>query len=115
VQPASQLVGELGLVIVSATEDVLGPSGARRRETNFEVVLIPRLPAALEQLNPVLAGDAINSASMSLRDRLAMSLAAANREIWELLRDGVKVSVPDREHGGLKAEKDAGAVTEEVE
>ena len=34
-----------------------------------------------------------------------MSLAAANRDVWELLRDGVKVSVPDRERGGLKTER----------
>jgi len=44
-----------------------------------------------------------------------MSLAAANREVWELVRDGVKVLVPDRERGGQKTEIDAGAVTEEVE
>ena len=34
-----------------------------------------------------------------------MSLAAANREIYELLKDGVKVSIPDREHGGQKTER----------
>ena len=34
-----------------------------------------------------------------------MSLAGANREVWELLRDGVKVSVPDRERGGQKTER----------
>jgi type I restriction enzyme R subunit len=40
-----------------------------------------------------------------MRDRSAMSLAAANREVWELLRDGVKVSVPDLERGGQKIER----------
>jgi type I restriction enzyme R subunit len=34
-----------------------------------------------------------------------MSLVSANREIWELLREGVKVSVPDRERGGQKTER----------
>jgi len=29
------------------------------------------------------------------RDRATMSLAAANRNIYELLKDGVTVSVPD--------------------
>src|SRR5207244_5986133 len=38
------------------------------------------------------------------RDRSAMSLAAANREVYELLKEGVKVSVPDRERGGQKSE-----------
>jgi len=34
-----------------------------------------------------------------------MSLAAANREVWEMVRDGVKVLVPDRERGGQKTER----------
>ena len=32
-----------------------------------------------------------------------MSLVAANREVYELLKDGIPVSVPDREHGGQKS------------
>lgn len=31
-----------------------------------------------------------------------MGLVAANREGYALLKDGVKVSVPNREHGGQK-------------
>jgi type I restriction enzyme, R subunit len=34
------------------------------------------------------------------RDRTALSLVEANREIDKLLKQGVKVSFPDREHGG---------------
>ena len=34
-----------------------------------------------------------------------MSLAAANREIYRLMKDGIPVSVPDREHGGQKTER----------
>ena len=61
---------------------------------------------ALERLNPLAAADAINSAVDELaRDRSAMSLAGANREVWELVRDGVKVAVPDRERGGQKTER----------
>jgi type I restriction enzyme R subunit len=75
-------------------------------ETKSEVVLVPKLRLALERLNPELPADAINSAIAELaRDRSAMSLAGANREVWELLRDGVKVSVPDRERGGQKTER----------
>ena len=33
-------------------------------------------------------------------DRSAMSLEAANREVYLLLKDGVKVSVPEREEKG---------------
>jgi len=115
-QPAMQLFGELGWETVSALEESFGPRGTLGRETKSEVVLIPKLRAALERTNPSLPSDAINSAIDELaRDRSAMSLAAANREVWELVRDGVKVLVPDRERGGQKTEIDAGAVTEEVE
>ena len=80
--------------------------GVVGRETKSEVVLVPRLRAALERLNPDLPADAINSAVDELaRDRSAMSLAGANREVWELVRDGVKVSIADRERGGMKTER----------
>jgi type I restriction enzyme R subunit len=39
------------------------------------------------------------------RDRSAMSLEAANREVYLLLKEGIKVSVPDRERGGQKTER----------
>src|SRR5205823_11123876 len=39
------------------------------------------------------------------RDRSAMSLEAANREVYLLLKEGIKVFVPDREHGGQKTER----------
>jgi type I restriction enzyme R subunit len=105
-QPAMQLFGELGWETVSAVEESFGPRGTLGRETKSEVVLIPKLRAALERLNPSLPADAINSAMDELaRDRSAMSLAAANREVWELVRDGVKVLVPDRERGGRKTER----------
>jgi type I restriction enzyme R subunit len=76
------------------------------RETKGEVVLVARLRAALEQLNPVLLPEAITAAVDELtRDRSAMSLEAANREVYLLLKEGFKVSVPDRERGGQKTER----------
>ena len=117
-EPAIELCAELGWATVSATEESFGsaepspqPSPSGRggclgRETKSEVVLVPKLRSVLERLNPDLPADAINSAVDELsRDRSAMSLAGANREVWELLRDGVKVSIADRERGGLKTER----------
>ena len=76
------------------------------RETKSDVVLVPKLRTALERLNPALPADAITSAIDELtRDRSAMSLAAANEDIWHLLRDGVRVLVPDAERGGQKTER----------
>jgi len=66
------------------------------RETTSEVVLVSRLRAALEKLNPVLPPEAISAAVDELTcDRSAMSLAAANREIYTLLKDGIAVSVSE--------------------
>jgi type I restriction enzyme R subunit len=39
------------------------------------------------------------------RDRSAMSLEAANHEVYLLLKEGIRVSVPDRQHGGQKTER----------
>ena len=105
-QPAIQLFAALGWQTVSAMEEVFGAGGTLGRETKGEVVLGPRLRAALERLNPALSREAISAAVDELtRDRSAMSLEAANREVYALLKEGLKVSVPDRERGGQKTER----------
>ena len=105
-QPAIGLFAALGWQTVSAMEEVFGAGGTLGRETKGEVVLAPRLRAALTKLNPALPSEAIASALDELaRDRSAMSLEAANREVYGLLKEGIAVSVPDREHGGQKTER----------
>ncbi|MGH8675615.1 MAG: type I restriction endonuclease subunit R, partial [Burkholderiales bacterium] len=105
-QPAIALCAELGWQTVSAMEEKFGEGGTLGRETSGEVVLVPRLRTALEKLNPKLPPEAVASAAEELsRDRSAMTLAGANREVWALLKDGVKVQVPNRERGGLKDER----------
>ena len=105
-QPAIQLFAELGWATLSAGEEIFGAGGTLGRDTTGEVVLVPRLRAALERLNPTLPLEAIIAAVDELsRDRSAMSLVGANREVYALLKDGVKVSVPDHERGGQKAER----------
>ena len=72
-------------------------AGLLGRETKGEVVLVSRLRAALVRLNPALPPEAITAAVDELtRDRSAMSLEAANREVYLLLKEGIKVSVPDQ-------------------
>ncbi|HEV8485596.1 MAG TPA: type I restriction endonuclease subunit R, partial [Blastocatellia bacterium] len=105
-QPTIGLFEELGWQTVSAMEEVFGQSGTLGRDTSGEVVLVPRLRAALERLNQQLPSEAIESAVDELtRDRSAMSPAGANREVCALLKDGVKVTVLDRERGGLRDER----------
>ncbi len=104
-QPAIGLFAALGWQTLSAMEETFGAGGTSSstlgRETKGEVVLTDRLRAALTKLNPGLPLEAIQTAIDELaRDRSAMSLPAANREIYRLLKDGIPVSVPDRERGG---------------
>jgi type I restriction enzyme, R subunit len=105
-RPAIALFAELGWQTVSALEERFGPGGTLGRETSGEVVLAPRLRAALEKLNPKLPAEAIAAAVEELLcDSTAMTLAGSNRETWALIKDGVKVQVPDRERGGPKDER----------
>jgi type I restriction enzyme R subunit len=102
-RPSIQLFAELGWTTVSAVEELIGQNGMLAPETKWEVMLVRRLRTALQALNPVLPPEAINFAIDELaRDRSAMSLAAANREVWKLIRDDVRVSVADLVYREMK-------------
>jgi type I restriction enzyme R subunit len=105
-RPAIELFAALGWQTLSAMDEAFGAGGTLGRETQAEAVVVTRLRAALERLNPALPPEAISAAVDDLsRDRSALSLAAANREVYALLKDGVPVSVPDRERGGQRIER----------
>lgn len=105
-QPAIQLLSSMGWTTLSALDEVTGPTGTLGRETTAEVVLVSRLRAALERLNPTVPPEALAIAIESLtRNRSTMSPVAANREVYDLLKKGIEVSMPDREHGGQKTER----------
>lgn len=109
-QPAIGLFAQLGWQTVSALEETFGTGDTGLcnlvRETKGEVVLVNRLRAALEMLNPGMPPEAIQTAIDELaRDRSAMSLEAANREVYRLLKEGIPVSIPNREQGGQKLER----------
>ena len=110
-QPAIGLFAELGwqVAVPPPNAGIAGEprdAGLLGRETKGEVVLVSRLRAALVRLNPALPPEAITAAVDELtRDRSAMSLEAANREVYLLLKEGIKVSVPDKERGGQKTER----------
>src|SRR5438552_12020446 len=96
--PAVELFRELGWQTISALDEVLGENGTLARETKAELVLLARLRPALERLNSHLPSEPLSAAIDELtRDRSAMSLAAANRDVYSVLKEGVPVSVPDRE------------------
>jgi len=93
-QPAIELFKELGWETANCYHERFGPKGTLERETQAEVVLVSRLRPVLERLNPDAAREAIHEAIEQLtRDRHAMSPAQANREIYKLLKNGVKVTL----------------------
>jgi type I restriction enzyme, R subunit len=66
------------------------------RITSHEVILPTRLRPALERLNPDLPSEALHLAAEELaRDRSLVSPAHANQQVYELLKDGVRVAYRD--------------------
>jgi type I restriction enzyme R subunit len=93
----------LGWTTVNALDEVLGLDGTFGRETKSDVVLAAHLRAALVRLNPDAPAEAITAAIDQLVvNRSAMSLVAANREVYLLLKEGVPVSVREPERGGQR-------------
>lgn len=104
-EAALDLFGELGWHTVKAQNEVFGTHGTLGRENSGEVVLLSRLRPALRRLNPILPGEAIDLAVEELlRDRSRLSMAAANRDVYQLLKHGVSVRIPDPEGDGDHAE-----------
>ncbi|MBN2106412.1 MAG: type I restriction endonuclease subunit R [Deltaproteobacteria bacterium] len=104
-QPAIALLQELGWEAVNAYGEFDHGASTLGRETKAEVVLKVRLRDALLRLNPTAAVEAIHQAIEELcRDRSRMSAVAANREVYHLLKNGVRVPVPDPEGDGETVE-----------
>jgi len=92
---ALALFAELGWETTDAYHEVhgAGPEATLGREHRGQVVLVPRLRMALERLNPALPAEPLDLGLEELtRDRSAMTPVHANRELYRLLKDGVKVA-----------------------
>lgn len=87
------LFQQLGYTTANCYNEWISGTSNLGRETKSEVVLISKLQPALEKLNPHLPKPAITLAIEQLiRDRNALTFANANREIYNLLKDRVKVT-----------------------
>ena len=93
-QPAIELLQQLGWQTVNGFAEKVGTAGATLgRQTTADVILWPRLDAALRRLNPSLPDAALQQAVEILgKGRGALGLAHANREVYQLFKDGVRVS-----------------------
>ena len=96
-QPAIGLLVELGWERLDCFDEFSRVGGSPLgRETKSEVVLTSRLRPALKRLNPDASDAAVDAAIEELvRPRSALSPTAANLDIYQLLKDGVRVTVSD--------------------
>jgi type I restriction enzyme R subunit len=99
-KPSIELLDELGWEPYNAYGEFEHGTSALGRETKGEVVLKVRLREALKELNPGVPGEAIAQTIEELtRDRSRMSLVAANREVYDLLKNGFRARIPDPDEG----------------
>jgi type I restriction enzyme R subunit len=103
----SELIGPIEYPVVgyetaNTFHEKLGKYGTLGRETEDEVLLVPRLRIALQRLNPDVPYEAIELAIEELtRDRSALSPANANREIYQLLKQGIPIRISASEDAEL--------------
>ena len=94
--PAIAEFARLGWQTANLQGEIFGLHGTEGRESESQVILIKRLRAALEKLNPGLPPDAYTQALAILaEDRFKQIPVNANRDFYRLLRDRVKVTIPD--------------------
>jgi type I restriction enzyme, R subunit len=102
--PAIDLLTSLGWSFKNLYAETFGQLGSEGRESESQVILTRRLRLALIALNPGLPADAYAQAIEQVaRDRSKQIAVNANRDLYRLLKDGVKVKVPDA-HGGHSIE-----------
>ena len=91
-QPAVKVFREFGYEIVNLFDERFGAENPLGRETSSDVVLKKILKQKLMEINSSLSENAVDSAIDELiKDRSSLSLARANHEVYELLRDGIKI------------------------
>jgi type I restriction enzyme R subunit len=96
---ALELTEKLGWETANCLDEVFGDDGTYGRDMD-EPFLAERLKAALRRLNPDVPEAALADAYEQLtRPREAMSLVNANREVYGLLKEGVKVNLHLEEGG----------------
>ncbi|MDQ1249883.1 MAG: type restriction enzyme subunit, partial [Actinomycetota bacterium] len=96
-EPSMQLLSELGWTPIDAFHETMGPQGTLGRDSQHDVVLAHRLRFAMRRLNGADVPDtSINEAIEVLtKDRSVMDRVRANREVYDLLRDGYRAEWSD--------------------
>ena len=105
-QPAIGILEAMGWETLNCYSEFEQAEGSLiGRQTKSEVILTSRLRPTLVRLNPDATEDTITKAIEQLTDsRALMSPVEANREIYTLLKDGVKVSLSEPDGEGETVE-----------
>ncbi|MEM7430686.1 MAG: type I restriction endonuclease subunit R [Pseudomonadota bacterium] len=99
-QPSLELLSTLGWDTANLYQEWASGSSSEGRQSEHDVVLVPRLTTALERLNPNVPQEGIEKAVEAVTtDRSNLLPVNANSELYKLLKDGVKVKVPDGQGG----------------
>jgi type I restriction enzyme R subunit len=99
-QPAIGIFESLGWHAQNCYHETFGSGGTLGRADRTEVVLTVRLRQAIARLNPGIPTEAVEQAVEELgRDRSAMTPVNANREVYKLLKGGVKATYRDGDDG----------------
>ncbi|MBI2634739.1 type I restriction endonuclease subunit R [Candidatus Peregrinibacteria bacterium] len=97
-QPAIKVFAELGYETQNCFDEKFGDNPTLGRKEMNDVALLPRLEAALEKINPQLPRKALQMGVQEiLRSRGHLGFAQANKELYGLIKNGIKVSVVDDE------------------
>jgi type I restriction enzyme, R subunit len=95
-QAAMDLLAGLGWTVKNLYGETFGEQSTEGRLSEHQVILPRRLRAALESLNPGLTAEAyVQALEQITQDRSKQIAVNANRELYRLLKEGVKVKVLD--------------------
>ena len=99
-EPSIELLEELGWTHVDAFMEKLGPAGTLGRDSEHSTILTHRLRTAVAAQNPDVPELILDEAVAAIsKDRSVMDRVRANREVFDLLRDGYQA---DWEEAGEK-------------
>lgn len=98
-KPSMDLLAELGWQPIDAFQETFGSTGTLGRDSQREVILAHRLRNAMRSLNDSTTPEsAIDEAIEAVtRDRSLMHPVRANREVYDLLRDGYTAEWQDEQ------------------
>jgi type I restriction enzyme, R subunit len=106
-RPSLDLLSRLGWTVVNGFGETFGSRGTLGRDSIRDAVLTHRLRSAILRLNPV-APEAVREEALStvVKDRGLMDPVRANRELYDLLRNGYRADwqgdTGDREYATVQ-------------